>query len=331
MNFYKHILKLAKQKKKSIVFPEAAFSDRILKAVLYLKKHDICEPILIGDESSIVMQCKKLESANIVNPKTSNITEELANELYNARKEKGLTLEQAQELIVDPFYFATMMVKCGYADGMVGGAEVSTARNLKPALQLLRGKDGFVNSYMIMDGKNKLTSSPFFMTDCGLVEEPNAEQLAIMAKRTCDEMNLFTDIEPKVAFLSYSTYGSAKSDSTLKMSSANEIFKQNNANILSQGELQLDAALVERVAKTKLGDSKDYYGKANVLVFPDLNAGNICYKAISYFGNIHVIGPITAGLEKPINDLSRGCSVKDIISLTAITVLQSKDKKEDKE
>lgn len=326
MDFLKSLTNKAKKQQRAIVFPEVAFSDRILKAVLYLGKHKICKPILIGDESSIIMQNKKLNNFKIINPKTSSLTQDLAVELYNARQHKGLTIEQANELILDPFYFATMLVKCGYADGMVGGAEVSTARNLKPALQLLKTQgNGFVNSYTMFVGKNDLTSSPFFMTDCGLIEEPTLEQLPVMAENVCKELQTFTDLSPRVAFLSYSTYGSAKSDSTIKMQQANIKFAENNPNIPSLGEIQIDAALLEPVAKHKLGKDKPYYGKANVLVFPDLNSANICYKAISYFGKLYAIGPITVGLDKPVNDLSRGCSVKDIIYLTAITVLQCKD------
>lgn len=327
MNFCKQILKLAKNNNKAIVFPEAAFSDRIIKAVLYLKKHKICEPILVGDESSIIMQCKKLVKFKIINPKTSSITEELAKVLFDSRKHKGLTIEQANELILDPFYFSTMLVKMGYADGMVGGAEVSTAQNLKPALQLLTKKDSFVNTYTIMVGKNKVTTSPFILTDCGLIEEPTLEQLPVMAKRACKQLEMFTNLTPRVAFLSYSTYGSAKSATTEKMRDATNEFKNLCPSIQSQGEIQIDAALLERVAKVKLvNKNAEYYGKANVLIFPDLNSANICYKAISYFGKLYAIGPITVGLDKPVNDLSRGCSVKDIIYLTAITVLQSKNK-----
>ena len=323
MKFIKNLLKLAKQKQKSIVFPESAFSDRIIKAVLYIQKHKIANVILIGDESSHIMQNKKLKNFKIINPKTFAHTEELAQELYQLRKDKGMSLQDSKQFILDPFYFSTMLVKKGYADGMVGGAEVSTARNLKPALQILKnGKDNFVNSYMIMVGDNKITDNPFFLTDCGLCENPTSNELAIMAERVCGELKTFTKLTPKVAFLSYSTYGSAKSETTLKVKEAYNKFSSSCPEILSQGEIQLDAALIEPVAKTKLGDYAKYYGKANVLVFPELNSANIGYKAISYFGNLYAIGPITVGLEKPVNDLSRGATVKDIIYLTAITVLQ---------
>ncbi len=323
MKFTKNLLKLAKQKQKTIVFPESAFSDRIIKAVLYIQKHKIANVILIGDESSHIMQNKKLKNFKILNPKTFARSEEMVKDLYELRKDKGVSFEQAKKLILDPFYFSTMLVKKGYADGMVGGAEVSTAKNLKPALQILKnGKDNFVNSYVIMVGKNKITDNPFFLTDCGLLENPSSNQLAIMAERVCGELKKFTSLTPKVAFLSYSTKGSAESDTTLKVKEAYNKFSASCPNVLSQGEIQLDAALIERVARTKLGDGAKYYGKSNVLVFPELNSANIGYKAISYFGNLYAIGPITVGLEKPVNDLSRGATVKDIIYLTAITVLQ---------
>ena len=325
MDFFKKVIRLAKQNKKSIVFPEAGFSERIIQAVLKMAKYKICNPILIGDKNDLINKCHKLSKFTIIDPKTFSKTNELAEKLFEARRHKGLTLEDSKELILDPFYFATMLVKCNYADAMIGGAEVSTAKTLKPALTLLRKNNEFVNSYMIMVGKNNITDNPFFMTDCGLIEEPNLEQLPVMAKRVCDELKVFTELSPRVAFLSYSTYGSAESDITLKMKNACLKFKEQNPSILSEGEIQLDAALIERVAKTKLGNNKDYYGKANVLVFPDLNSANICYKAISYFGNLYAIGPITVGLDKPVNDLSRGCTVKDIIILSAITVLQCKN------
>lgn len=328
MNFCKQLLKLTKNSNKKIVFPEASFSDRTVQAVLKLKKLGICEPVLIGDESSLIMQNKKLGKFGIINPKTSQLTEMLTQNLFEARKDKGLTIEDAQKLILNPHYFATMLVKCGYADGMVGGAEVSTKDNLKPALQLLKKEDSFVNSYTLIIGDNGLTNNPFIMTDCGLIENPSVEQLPIIAKRAVDEFKNLSNVEPKVAFLSYSTYGSASSEITQKMSKSQEIFKLNNKDIKSIGEVQLDSALLKNVASLKMGEGKDFYGGANVLVFPELNSANICYKAISYFGKLYAIGPITVGLKKPVNDLSRGATVMDIVYLTAITVLQCKKEKE---
>lgn len=331
MNFTKKLLQLAKQKNKTIVFPESAFSDRILKAVIYIKKHKIADVILIGDESSLIVRNKKLGNFKIVNPKTSSLKEMFTNQLFELRKHKGLTYDQASELVSDPFYFSTLLVKNGYADGMVGGAEVSTARNLKPALQLLKSSiNTFVNSYTMIVGKNKLTDSPFFLTDCGLLENPSFEELSLIAHRVADEYKRFTNLEPKVAFLSYSTNGSANSEATLKMKNAFLKFKSDYPETLSQGEVQLDAALLKKVANIKFKENQDFYGGANVLVFPELSSANICYKAISYFGNLYALGPITVGLDGPVNDLSRGCTVKDIIYLTAITVLQCKESEEKK-
>ena len=325
MNFFKYLRNKAKQCQKTLIFPEAAFSDRIKEAVLYLKKHNICDVILIGDESSLIMQNKKFKSFKILNPKTFEKTEELAKALYEARKEKGMTADEAEKLILDPFYFATMLLKFDYADGMVAGAEVPTATTFRPALQLLRGDD-FVSSYMLMVGKNSLTDNPFVLADCGLTIEPTSDQLCKIALRTAEEFNKLTNITPKVAFLSYSTNSSAKGDSVDKVKSAYEQFTK-QSDILAQGEVQLDCALLENVAKTKLGENAKYYGKNNVLIFPDLNSANICYKAISYFGNLSAIGPIAVGFSKPVNDLSRGATVMDIVNLSAITVLQCKEKK----
>ncbi len=327
MNFLKTIKEMAKQKKRKIVFPEVAFSDRIRRAVLYLKKHGICDVILIGDESSLVMQNKKLKSFTILNPKTFGKIDDLANSLFEIRKHKGMTLDEAQKLILDPFYFATMLVKIGYADGMVAGAEVPTATTYRPALQILRNGDEFVSTFMLMVGKNNLTDNPFVIADPSLVVDPTASQLCEIAERTATIYQQLTNISPKVAFLSYSTNSSAKGESVEIVKSAYDIFTKQYPNILAQGEIQLDAALVDNVAQTKLSDDAKYYGKNNVLIFPDLNSANICYKAISYFGNLCAIGPITVGLEKPVNDLSRGATVEDIINLTAITVLQCKEKK----
>ena len=326
MNYFKYLRKQAKQKHKTLVFPEVAFSDRVKKAVIYLKKHGICDVILIGDESSLVMQNKILKNYTILNPKTFEKTNEMAQSLYEARKDKGLTEDEAKELILDPFYFATMLVKFGYADGMVAGAEVPTARTFKPALQLLRGDD-LVSSFMLMVGKNKLTDNPFALADCGLVVNPNSDELCGIAERTAKEYMKLTNHNAKVAFLSYSTSQSAKGESVDKVREACLKFKEKNKDIFAQGEVQLDCALLEHVAKLKLGENASYYGKNNVLIFPDLNSANICYKAISYFGNLCAIGPIAVGFTKPVNDLSRGATVEDIINLSAITVLQCKEKK----
>ena len=327
MKFLNDLLKKAKDNPKTIVFPEAGFSDRIVKAVKKIEKKGVAKVVLIGDESALVLQDKALKNFTIVNPKTCEYKDAFVQELYELRKEKGMTKEQAEELMLDPFYFSAMFVRLGYADGMVGGAEVSTAKMLKPALQLLRKNDDFVNSFFVMCGKNKMTDDVFFLADCGLIEQPTAEQLAVIAERAVTQSNILTDNEPKVAFLSYSTLGSAKSESTQKMRTAYELFAEKNPNTKAIGEIQLDAALIESVAKTKL-KQMEFPGSANILIYPDINSANICYKAISYFGGLYALGPITTGLTKPANDLSRGATVDDIVYVTALTVLQCQENKE---
>ena len=323
----KVLIKKAKNQNKTIVFPEAGFSDRTMSAVKHIVKKNIANVILIADESALVLQYKKLKNVKIINPKTSSLTSEFAEKIYLLRKEKGVSKEDAEELALDPFYFATMLVREGYADGMIGGAEVSTARNLKPALQLIKADEeyGFVSSVMMFYGKNDVTKNqPFLLADCGLNENPTAEQLSIIAKQSVDFSNALLNQEPRVAFLSYSSHGSAKSDMVEKVSLATKDFKEKYPAIVADGEVQFDSAMIPSVAKTKLKDSYLIKQNANVLILPDLNSANICYKAISYFGKLKAVGPVVLGLKKPINDLSRGATVKDIIDLTAITVLQCK-------
>ena len=322
MNVEKLLLKKAKEKFKTIVYPEADFSPRIIEATKKIAKKKLANVILIGDESSLVLKYGKLGSMQVINPKTSELTQELAKTFYELRKAKGITLEEANEKMLDPFYFATMLVKVGYADGMVGGAEVSTAKNLKPALEIIKGKSGLVSSCFLFYGKNKfMKNKPFFLADAGLVENPTSEGLSEIASQTVKSAHDFIGLKPKLAFLSYSTKGSAKGESIDKVRRAYELFKQNNPNIIADGEVQLDCALVPEVSARKAPNS-ELKGQANILIVPDINAGNIVYKAIQYFGGLNAIGPITQGFNKPINDLSRGCNVKDIIILTAITAIQ---------
>lgn len=322
MKVEKLLLKKAKEKFKTIVYPEADFSPRIIEATKIIAKKKIAKVILIGDESSLVLKYGKLDNMQILNPKTSDLAEELSSAFYELRKNKGVTKEEAREILYDPFYFATMLVHLGYADGMVGGAEVSTAKNLKPALQIIKGKTGLVSSCFMFYGKNKfMKNKPFFLADAGLVEDPTSEGLAEIAGQTVNSAKSFIGLEPRLAFLSYSTKGSAKGESIDKVRRAYELFKQNSPNIIADGEVQLDCALVPEVSARKAPNS-ELKGQANILIVPDINAGNIVYKAIQYFGGLNAIGPITQGFNKPINDLSRGCNVKDIIILTAITAIQ---------
>ena len=322
MNIEKQLTKLAKMKNKTIVFPEAGFSDRIIEAVRYISAKKIAKVILIADESALALRFKKLD-VTIINPKTSELTESFGEKLFEIRKEKGLTLERAKSLILDPFYFATMLVYEGYADGMVAGAEVPTAKTLRPAFQIIKAKNNVASSSMFFYGKHKLVKLPNILSDPAVVPIPSSEVLAEIAKQTCDTFNQFFngEIEPKVAFLSYSTKGSAEGELVDKVRNASQIFKEKYPTIMSSGEMQIDAALIPDVAKKKCPNC-EVGGNANVLVVPNLDAGNIIYKTMQYFGSLHAIGPIMQGLNKPVNGLSRGCTVHDIIVLTMITAIQ---------
>ncbi len=298
MNFSKELLNYAKSKKKTIVFPEAAFSDRVAKAALYLKKNKICNVILVGDESAILMQHKELKSCVILNPKTYSGTEEFARKLMYAMHDLTITLEVAYDLIKDPFYFSTMLVKLGYADAMVGGVEVDYRTNIYPALKILNETDNFINTYTLMSTGDNLTGDIVLLTDCMLNKNPRSEELALMAERVCEQFNKYVPAIPCVAFMN------DISDRDAKAREARAKFKATNKHTFCEGE------------------KPDV--KANIMVFPDLNSANICSRAMSYFGNMSILGPITLGLEKPVNTLPKDCSVRDIINLTAITILQCK-------
>jgi phosphate acetyltransferase len=319
----KLLAKEARKRYKTIVFPEAGFSDRIIEAAQIISKKKLAKVILIADESALAIRFKKLADVTIINPKTSELTQGLAQKLYEIRKEKGMTVEKANQLILDPFYFGTMLVKEGYADGMVAGAEVPTSQTLRPALEIIKTKTGLASSTMLFYGFHKKVATPFFVSDPGFVPNPTSEQLALIAGQTCQTLKQFFGeaMVPNVAFLSYSTKGSAQGEMVDKMSTAAKLFKDANPNINSDGELQLDAAIIPEVASKKCPDSP-VGGRANVLIVPDLNVGNTLYKTMQYFGSLHAIGPIVQGLNKPINDLSRGCSVHDVVILTLITAIQ---------
>lgn len=322
MNIEKQLKKQAKRKNKTIVFPEAGFSDRTIKAVRYISAKKIAKVILIADESALALRFKKLD-VTIINPKTSELTKSLQNKLYELRKEKGLTLEQAEKLILDPYYFGVMLVKEGFADGMVAGVEVPTAKTLRPALQIIKSKEKIASSSMFFYGKHKIVKMPIILSDPAVIPNPTSEILAETAKQTCDTLEKFfgKQVVPKVAFLSYSTLGSAEGELVDKVRKAREIFASKYPQILSAGEIQIDAALIPEIAKKKCPNC-EIGGQANVLIVPSLEVGNIIYKTMQYFGSLHAIGPIVQGLNKPVNDLSRGCTVHDIIVLIMVTAIQ---------
>ncbi|MGN1201413.1 MAG: phosphate acetyltransferase [Candidatus Caccovivens sp.] len=317
----------AKKKQKTIVFPEVSFSDRTVEAVKFLQKKGIVKVLLVGDASALILRDKCFEKFDIVNPVTFPDRAKLVKTLYEKRKEKGLTLEQADELEKDPYYFATLLVECGYADGMVAGAESSTATTVRPALQIIKAKNkkDKVSSCFLLYGKNKfLKGKALILSDCGVLEEPDADTLANIASQSVKSAKAF-GLEPRVAFLSYSSKGSAKSENVDKVRTAFEKFKKKEKDVVCDGELQFDSAMVPSVAELKAPESP-LKGDANVLIFPDLEAGNICYKAMQYVGRLNAVGPILQGLRKPVNDLSRGCTVEDIVVLSAITALQCEEK-----
>ena len=326
----KYLYKKARAMQKTIVFPEASFSDRTIEAIKIVQKKGIAKPILIGDESALVLRDKSLIDYQIINPSTFQNKEEIVNALYEKRKEKGMSKEDAEKLALDPYYFSTLLVDLGFADGMVAGAEASTANTVRPALQVIKAKKkgGVVSSCFIMFGKNKfLKDKCLIIADCGVLMHPNEDELYQIACQSVETYRSLGLANPKVAFLSFSSKGSANDESLETIRKAYQKFKK--TGIPCDGELQFDAAMVERVANQKCPDSP-IKGDANILIFPDLNSGNICYKVMQYVGGLNAIGPILQGLKKPVNDLSRGCSVEDIVAVTAVTALQANREEENK-
>lgn len=324
-----NILSAAKKRQKTIVFPEVSFSDRTFEAVKILQKQHIVKVLLVGDASALILRDKAFEKFEIVNPVTFPEREKLVRALYEKRKDKGMTMQDADQLEKDPYYFATLLVECGFADGMVAGAEATTATTIRPALQIIKGKNKKepVSSFFLIYGKNKfLKDKPLILSDCGVLENPDADTLCSIASQSVETAKMF-GILPKVAFLSYSSKGSAKSETVDKVRLAYEKFAKKEKDVVCDGELQFDAALVPKVAANKAPESP-LKGDANVLIFPDLNSANICYKAIQYIGGLNAAGPILQGLKKPMNDLSRGCSVQDIVVVSAITALQVEEKQD---
>ena len=322
----------AKQDLKTIVLPETEDA-RVLKAASIILKEEIANIILIGDENEIKSLCEKenidmsFSKVKIINNLTSSKKEEYANLLYELRKNKGMTLENAYEVIKDKVYFATLMVKANDADGLVSGAIHSTSNTLRPALQVIKAAEGIknVSSFFLMETPKKQFGDEGVMlfSDCGLIEFPTIDQLVDITIESAQSYRLLTGEEPRVALLSYSTKGSAKNEAIDKLVEVLRILKEKNVGFDVDGEFQLDAAIIPEVAKLKAPDSK-VAGKANVLIFPNLEAGNIGYKMAQRFGDALALGPVTQGLKKPVNDLSRGSSVDDIVGTIIVTCIQAK-------
>lgn len=323
------IIKNAKKLNMNIVLPEAQ-DIRVLKAAEYVSKNKIANIILVGDENKIRNAASNnlvdISGMKIEDPKISQKYIDYANEFYELRKHKGITLEQAQDILKDEVYYATMMVKQGDADGMVSGAIHSTSDTLRPALQIVKQKEGVntVSSFFLMETQNKNLgeNGVFIFSDCGLIENPTEDQLVDISISSANTFKTIVSDNVKLALLSYSTKGSARSDMVNKTISVYNKLREKNVDFDFDGELQLDAAIIPEVAKLKAPNSK-VAGHANVLIFPNLEAGNIGYKLVQRFGNATAIGPITQGLKRPINDLSRGCDTKDIIGAIALTCIQA--------
>lgn len=331
MNFIENMKQRARNEIKKIVLPEA--SDlRTIKAAAIALEEKYAEIVLIGDEVSINKLAEEnnldISKATIVNPLTSEKSEEYAEKLYELRKAKGMTLDQAKELVKDEVYFGMMMVKCDEADGLISGAIHSTSDTLRPALQILKTAPGtkLVSAFFLMVvpdceyGENGV----FVFGDCGLNQNPTAEELVEIAYSSSKSFEQLVGKESKVAMLSYSTKGSAKSELTQKVIDATNLVKEKYPEMKVDGELQLDAAIVPSVGKSKAPDSS-IAGTANTLIFPDLDAGNIGYKLTQRLAKAEAYGPLCQGIAKPVNDLSRGCSAEDIAGVIAITAVQAQN------
>ena len=315
---------------KTIVLPETT-DKRALIAASHIIKEGIANIILVGNEEKILDGAGwldiELDGATIVDPHTTDRLDYYIETLYELRKSKGMTMEKAREtLLSDTLTFGVMMVKCNDADGMVAGACHATADTLRPALQILKTAPGtkLVSGFFIMDvpdceyGYN----GTFLFADCGLNQDPNPEELAAIADTSAKSFKNLVGAKAIIAMLSHSTKGSAKHPLVDKMVEATRIAKEEYPNLVIDGELQTDAALVPSVAKSKAPNS-DVAGKANVLIFPNLDAGNIGYKLVQRLGKAEAYGPMLQGLAKPVNDLSRGCSWEDVVGVVALTAVQA--------
>lgn len=327
--FLESMLTRAQSRKQTIVLPEGD-DERTLAAAEKILADDIANLVILGDAAAIEASGHDLANAQIVDPRTSDLREELAQNLYELRKHKGMTPDEAYTLMDDVLYFGVMMVKTGRADGMVAGACHATGDVLRPSLQILKTAPGvaLVSSFFVMVVPNCEfgQEGTFVFSDCGLEVQPDSERLAHIAVNSAHSWKALMGTEPVVALLSHSTYGSAKNDDAAKVTKAVEIAKELAPEIALDGELQLDAAIVPAVGASKAPES-NVAGRANVLVFPDLDAGNIGYKLVQRLAHAEAYGPITQGIAAPVNDLSRGCSADDIVGVIAITCVQAQTNK----
>ena len=328
MAFIDDIKARAKADKKTIILPES-MDRRTFEAAAEILAEDIANIVIIGTDEQIKENSEGLDisKATIIDPFTNEKTETYINEFYELRKAKGMTPEQAKEsLLGDYMYYACMMVKMGDGDGIVSGACHSTANTLRPSLQIIKTKPGtkLVSAFfvMVVPDCDMGENGTFVFGDCGLNQNPNPEELAAIAGSSAESFKLLVGKDPIVAMLSHSSMGSAKHDDVTKVVEATKIAKEQYPQFAIDGELQADAAMVPSIGASKAPDSK-VAGKANVLIFPDLDAGNIGYKLVQRLAKAEAYGPMCQGIAKPVNDLSRGCSAKDIVGVIAITAVQA--------
>ena len=324
-SFLETIVTRAKSDKKTIVLPEGD-DERTLAAAERILADGIANLVILGDVNSIKASSFNLDGAELIDPADFAESSEYATQLFEIRKHKGMTEEKAAELVKDVLYLGVMLVKNGRADGMVAGACHATGDVLRPSLQILRTAPGakLVSSFFVMvvpdcDLGEKGT---FVFSDCGLEVQPDAERLANIAVSSAESFSRLVGGEPRVALLSHSSHGSAKNDDAAKVVEATAIAKELAPDLALDGELQLDAAIIPEVGASKAPGSA-VAGRANVLVFPDLDAGNIGYKLVQRLAKAEAYGPVTQGIAAPVNDLSRGCTADDIYGVIAITCVQA--------
>lgn len=324
--FLDKIINKAQSDKKTIVMAEGC-DERTLEAAQKVLERQIANIIIVGNEEKIKSSTYNLEGAQIIEPIKSEMYHEFTNSFYELRKNKGMTPEKAADILKDELYFGTMLIKNGHADGMVAGACHATSDVLRPALQILKTAPGvkYVSSFFVMIVPNCEygENGAFVFSDCGLEPMPDVDKLANIAINSANSFKNIIGAEPRVAMLSHSTKGSANgNDDQIKMEQATEAAKNLAPDVKIDGTLQLDAAIVPSIANSKAPDS-NVAGKANVLIFPDLDAGNIGYKLVQRLANAEAYGPVTQGIAAPVNDLSRGCDPDDIVGVVAITAVQA--------
>ncbi len=327
MGFIDVIKEKARADKKTIVLPESE-DRRVLEATAAILREGLANVVLIGDEEQIKKDASDLDisGAQIVDPATSDKTQAYVDKLVELRQKKGMTQEQARDIMLNQrTYYGVMVVKLGDADGMVSCACHSTADTLRPSLQILKTKPGtkLVSAFFLMEVPNCEygENGTFVFADCGLNQNPTSEELAAIAVSSAESFRMLVGKDPKVAMLSHSSKGSAKHADVDKVVEAVKIAKETAPDLMLDGELQLDAAIVPSVGSSKAPGSP-VAGQANVLIFPDLDAGNIGYKLVQRLAKAEAYGPMTQGIAAPVNDLSRGCSASDIVGVTAITAVQ---------